>query len=460
MEIGDILQERYVIEKEIGSRDVQQTFLALDNQTETLVVIKLLFFNSRLQWENVKLFEREAQILKHLSHSSIPSYLDYFEYQNNQEKGFALVQSYINALSLQKQVESGRIFTETDLKQIAQAVLEISEHLHQQHPPIIHRDIKPSNILLANRSGLQVGKIYLIDFGCVQAAIKERATRTVVGTYGYMPPEQFGNRSVAASDLYSLGATIIYLASGRHPADLPQIDLRLEFENFTQLSPGLIRWLQKMTQPSLDKRFSTAQEALTALETSDLVEIDPPTQTQSSYSKIISKPFGSKVRLAKENGVLEIITPPQKSFTELILMIIFGIVWGLMPITVWRLGVWFMAFFVSVNLYVLIRLMFDIVFTLFGRTILQIDLKTISLKKELFGIKYPFPKPMPRERISKIERTEPFYKRDSEGSTIEVKPEINIWVGAKKLSFGGYEKLSIPELDWLTYEITNWLDIE
>ena len=55
--------------------------------------------------------------------------------------------------------------------------------------------------------------MYLVDFGAVQAAAVEQGTITVVGTYGYMPPEQFGGRAVAASDLYSLGATLIYLAS-------------------------------------------------------------------------------------------------------------------------------------------------------------------------------------------------------------------------------------------------------
>ncbi|MHC5829679.1 MAG: serine/threonine protein kinase, partial [Nostoc sp.] len=122
-------------------------------------------------------------------------------------------------------LQTGRTFTEAEVKQIAKAVLEILVYLHGLYPPVIHRDIKPSNILLGDRSGNSVGQLYLVDFGSVQTVLAtETGTRTVVGTYGYMPPEQFGGRTVAASDLYSLGATLIYLVTGTYPADLPQKD--------------------------------------------------------------------------------------------------------------------------------------------------------------------------------------------------------------------------------------------
>ena len=133
---------------------------------------------------------------------------------------------------------------------------------------MIHRDIKPSNILLKNRSGNSVGEVYLVDFGAVQTlATQQGKTVTVVGTYGYMPPEQFGGRAVPASDLYSLGATLIALITKQHPADLPQKDLQLEFEQFTQLSPAFTNWLKWMTHPSLERRPASVQIAKEVLET-------------------------------------------------------------------------------------------------------------------------------------------------------------------------------------------------
>jgi serine/threonine protein kinase len=99
-----------------------------------------------------------------------------------------------------------------------------------QHPPtVIHRDIKPSNILLGDRSGNSLGQVYLVDFGSVQT-VADGGTITVVGIYGYMPPEQFGGKTIPASDLYSLGATLIDLLTRTHPADLPSRNGCIRFE--------------------------------------------------------------------------------------------------------------------------------------------------------------------------------------------------------------------------------------
>jgi serine/threonine protein kinase len=88
------LKARYQVQRQLGERAGQQTLLALDQQTQELVVVKLLTFSSNLQWETFKLFEREAKTLQELSHPAIPRYLDYFDVETTHSKGFALVQSY------------------------------------------------------------------------------------------------------------------------------------------------------------------------------------------------------------------------------------------------------------------------------------------------------------------------------------------------------------------------------
>lgn len=228
--IGQILYNRYEIQEQLGKKAGRRTLLAKDLNTENLVVIKLLTFSHEFEWDDLKLFEREADTLKNLNHEAIPKYLDYFELNEEKYKGFALVHNYISAKSLENYLKEGRTFTEEEIKDLAKSLLEILLYLHQQNPPIIHRDIKPSNILLANRSGHSLGKTYLVDFGSVQTiANQESGTITIVGTYGYMPPEQFGGRTKPASDLYSLGGTLIYLATGNHPADLPQKEGKIQF---------------------------------------------------------------------------------------------------------------------------------------------------------------------------------------------------------------------------------------
>lgn len=121
-------------------------------------------------------------------------------------------------------------------------------------------------MLLSDRQSDRVGRVYLVDFGSVKTPmVQQDGSITVVGTYAYMPPEQFGGRAVPASDLYSLGATLIYLVTESHPADLLQDDLKIQFE-LVNLSPALLDWLRWLTEPSLKNRPTSAQEALEALE--------------------------------------------------------------------------------------------------------------------------------------------------------------------------------------------------
>jgi serine/threonine protein kinase len=189
---GELFGDRYQIEQLLGKRAGRYTLLARDLQTQEQVVIKRLSFGEDFVWEDLKLFEREAATLKNLAHPAIPRYLDYFDLDLSSGKGFALVQTYIPALSLEEHLKSGRTFTEAELVELATALLEILRYLHERAPVVIHRDLKPSNILLGDRTGNSVGSVYLVDFGAVQAA-RTGGTITVVGTYGYMPPEQFGD---------------------------------------------------------------------------------------------------------------------------------------------------------------------------------------------------------------------------------------------------------------------------
>ena len=453
-----ILRGRYEIQRQLGEHSGQQTLLALDRQTHDLVVVKLLIFSHQLKWETFKLFEREAMTLKELNHSAIPLYLDYFDVETTFGKGFALVQSYIDAASLEEQVKAGRTFSETELKQIAKAILEVLVYLHNRYPPIIHRDIKPGNILLANRSGNHVGQVYLVDFGSVQAAASEGGTRTVVGTYGYMPPEQFGERAVPASDLYSLGMTLIYLASGQHPADLPQRNLRICFEKHVSLSPTLIDWLQWMTEPALEQRLASANHALQALEQETL--------RNQPLLLAPTKPADFRVILTKNRELLEIYLPPKGFSLGLIPVIGFTIIWNgflvnwyAMSLSSWSDGGWFAAFFALGHVGVGFWFFLQILFAFFGQVGLRLDQEKISLRYELFGVKYHRPRPASRHQIVKLERTQTSYKRGAEGEHIEVKPQINIWAGTKKFRIGGGGLLSETELDWLAHELSDWLSL-
>jgi serine/threonine protein kinase len=258
----------YQVERLLGeNRDGGRvTYLANNIITQTPVVIKQFqFARSGATWSDYDAHQREIQVLRQLDHPSIPRYLDSFETPS----GFCLVQEYIPANSL---VETHH-WTPKQIKYIAKAVLEVLVYLQSTFPPVIHRDIKPDNILV-NR---QEKKIYLIDFGFARMGGGEVAVSSVVkGTLGFMPPEQMFNRQLTeASDLYSLGVTLLSLLTQTKSSEVGNLVDSAYRINVKQLIPSLnqkfVEWLQKMVEPDLKNRFENAAAALEALQPIDVV---------------------------------------------------------------------------------------------------------------------------------------------------------------------------------------------
>lgn len=451
-----ILGDFYQVERQIAKKAGRKTLLCKDLRSNDLVVVKLVSFSSDFEWDDLKLFEREAETLKSLSNKAIPQYLDYFELESNRIKSFALVQTYIPAKSLQEYLQAGRSFSEAEVQELAIALLEILIYLHDRHPAVIHRDLKPSNVLLGVRTGNSIGQVYLVDFGSVQTiAAKEDGTITVVGTYGYMPPEQFGGRTVPASDIYSLGATLIGLLTGNHPADLPQKDGCIQFIQQVNTSRSLALWLDKTIQPSLDRRFNSAQQALQ--------ELKNPAQSQEKL-QVAGKPHRSKVVLNKDINSLEIVIPPMGFRLEMWGLLGFAIAWNSF-IFFWTSFVIFAPFPINVP-FVLFSLPFwmagfgmlrDVSWGIFGQIQLSINRQQIYVIHKVFGFKHNYLRPVPREDITKLEYTRKSFEYDSDGARKNIAPQINIRAGTSEYPLG--DKLTSAELDWLAKELSSWLEI-
>ncbi len=306
-----VLANRYEVRQQLGQKPSKRTLLAVDLKTQMPVVIKIMALGEDVRHDDLKLFEREASTLQLLNHPSIPAYLDHFELNLRNGKGFALVQTYIEGKSVESLMQAKVTFSEAQVKQIARALLEILVYLHRQQPPVVHRDIKPSNVLLGLGADNSLQQVYLIDFGSVQN-FNDRSDNsfTVVGTYGYTPPEQLGGRAITASDLYSLGATLIALITSTHPSSLPQQGMKIDFERVVTISPELTQWLKLMTNPRIDQRFASAREALLSL--------DIPSVPRSSFS-VPKKPADCKIRVNKDSSSLEILIPGLSGKTRLLI---------------------------------------------------------------------------------------------------------------------------------------------
>ena len=259
----DFTSYGYQVTRELGQnrQGGRVTYLATEIKTEQFVAIKQFqFAQTSSDWSGYDAYEQEIRVLRQLDHPNIPRYLDSFETPT----GFCLVQEYKKASSLAQ----ARHFTVDEIKQIAIEVLKVLIYLQQQHPPVIHRDLKPENILVNRQRGLQV---YLVDFGFARMGVETVAVSSAIkGTLGFMPPEQLFNRELTlASDLYSLGITLICLLTKTKSTEVGQLmdeTYQIDFKVLTlKFHPEFVSWLEKMVTPNPKNRYSSAAMALAVL---------------------------------------------------------------------------------------------------------------------------------------------------------------------------------------------------
>lgn len=255
MQEGVLLQGRYHVLQPIGRGAQGECWLVQENSSYWLAKIYRLHHN---EWEHFTLVEREAQILRQLQHPGIPAFRDMFVLPN--DAAICLIREWIPGHNLEQFVEQQRT-SEKEIRRIARQLLDVLDYIHSLSPSVIHRDIKPTNIVFRPDQ-----EITLIDFGNVRDVIFADHGASVVGTYGYTPPEQFLGHPTPASDLYALGATLLFLLSRRHPSSLPLVRNRLMFEPYINVQQRFLRILQQLMAPEVEERFQSAQDVLQALD--------------------------------------------------------------------------------------------------------------------------------------------------------------------------------------------------
>ena len=125
---------------------------------------------------------------------------------------------------------------------IARQLCDVLAYLHGLAPPIIYRDMKPSNVMLNSN-----GRVVLVDFG-IARLFKAARKGTMIGTLGFAPPEQYQGLVDPRSDIYSLGATLHYVLTGRDPEKFPPFS----FPPVRELAARLFRatWRARSTRRS------------------------------------------------------------------------------------------------------------------------------------------------------------------------------------------------------------------
>ena len=290
---------RYSIQDKLGQGGSGITYIAIDQKNNQQVALKALSLTGLEDWKKIELFEREAKILQQLNHPAIPKYLDYFKIETEDDVYFYIVQQLAPGRSLAHFISEGWQPDETTIKNIAEQILEILVYLQQLTPPVIHRDLKPQNLIYQPNTG----KLFLVDFGAVQDTYHHTVMgSTVVGTYGYMAPEQYRGGATLSTDLYSLGCTLLFLLTGESPAELPQKKLKIDFRSHVNIKRDFANWIDKLIEPNIKNRFPKAEAALLVLQEKKFIE--------DYQNNSIVKPRYSSIKIIKDQEKIIIDIPP------------------------------------------------------------------------------------------------------------------------------------------------------
>lgn len=221
LEPASVLNSRYEIVRRIGGGGMGAVYLAKDrNLGDAPRAVKEMVeahLDPSLHEKAVGDFKRESLLLTSLEHPSIPTIYDYF--YDEKLGRFYLVMKFISGGDLASRLRNapgGRI-DERTVTDWGMQTADVLQYLHSRPKPIIYRDLKPANLMIDGNTG----RIMLIDFGIARWVKQEEKGVTAVGTMGYAPPELFGGRVEARSDVYSLGATMFHLLTGSDPQDNP-----------------------------------------------------------------------------------------------------------------------------------------------------------------------------------------------------------------------------------------------
>ncbi len=267
--------EDYDIGAPLGQGAFAETFAAVHRPTGREVALKRLRVRDAPDWKAIELFLREGETLASLVHPGIARYVEAFAAEDGQRgEVFHLAQEKVDGENLAAGLARGERMDAAACADFLRELADTLAYLHGRRPPVIHRDLKPSNIMVRHRPRRGEPGHVLIDFGAIQRALPPSdgsAGSTIVGTSGYMPPEQLMGRTEPASDLYALGATAAHLLTGVHPSEMGARRLRLDWRAHLARGAALPDWLatviDDLLAPAIEDRIPSAATLLRRIDT-------------------------------------------------------------------------------------------------------------------------------------------------------------------------------------------------
>lgn len=314
LNFGQFIGRRYRIIEHLGNGDFGQVYRAEDIQCKNRPCVVKQLYPKRRDPNNLQkaheLFNREADTLHCLGedHPQIPKLLAHFE-ENNE---FYLIEDFIDGHPLSDELKPNQPCNSSYTLDLLQNILPVLAFIHQKK--VIHRDLKPSNLIRRQKDG----KIILIDFGAVKkiqslSSQSRQTPATVLGTIGYIAPEQSWGNPQPTSDIYALGAIAIQSLTGTQVHHLPK-DTQKEIlwhDKSVPVSPQLAEIIDKMVRYNCEERYQSADDVLQALNRLQ-AQNNTPTQPQSNPFTTVPQspghPSGQKSRLWTKSNTIAILT--------------------------------------------------------------------------------------------------------------------------------------------------------
>jgi serine/threonine-protein kinase len=305
---GRLIGKRYRIDSLLGGGGSAVVFKARHVGTGQAVALKIARVSVEDHGTSLKRFFREARTTAQLCH---PNSVRVFDFGQDDSSLVYIAMELLNGETLDEElhrrIEESRVFTEDEAAAIGISVLQSLQEAHDNG--LVHRDLKPSNLFLHRLPGRDEPAIKVLDFGIAKAE-GTPLTRAgcVLGTAGYMSPEQARNLAIdARADLYSLGVILFILTTGRLPflgrtplemmlrhVNEPAPDLRTLTK--TPLSNAFIAAVMRALSKSPDDRFADAramEKALSirpveACRTTAILPVPLPTRTDPVVAGIVT----------------------------------------------------------------------------------------------------------------------------------------------------------------------------
>ena len=313
------LSSNYQIIQKIGEGNSGEVYLAIHKNLNKRVVLKKIKSEVRDFMDK----RAEVDLLKNLRHSHLPQVLDFLQIGRD----VYTVMDYIPGKSFKQYLDSGTVFEERDVIYWAKQISDTLVYLHTRRPPIIHSDLKPANIML-----MPDGNICVIDFN-ISSSLNRTGAVVTGATKGYASPEQiqafYHNRNQQdrtqwmcideRSDIYSLGATLYHMLTGRKPALMENgrvDDIRRYAPHVREVTAAVV---MRCLEPNPDYRYQSAAELSYELENID-------TKDQRYRSLLKHQKFVYFMNIAglicsmalSALGVMKYFSDRQKSYQDMV----------------------------------------------------------------------------------------------------------------------------------------------